>query len=89
MEEKKASGETDTTCKKEKEEEQKLDPILPETNFPWAKAVHKLPQSLKGEGWLQFSEVHHYMPLSLWLIIINMYRGKDVRNIIIMVVVVM
>ena len=81
MEEEKTSEEADTACKREKEDgEQKLDPILPETNFPWAKAVHKLPQSPKGQGWLQFSEVHHYMPLSLWLIVINMYRGKDVRE---------
>ena len=71
---------TATTERREKEEveQQKLDLILPETNYPWARAVHRLPRSSKGEGWLQFSEVHHYMPLSLWLIIINMYRGKAV-----------
>ena len=71
-----------TTNRREKEEvaQQKLDLILPETNYPWARAVNRLPRSSKGEGWLQFSEVHHYMPLSLWLIIINMYRGKAVSG---------
>ena len=71
-----------TTKRREKEEvaQQKLDLILPETNYPWARAVNRLPRSSKGEGWLQFSEVHHYMPLSLWLIIINMYRGKAVSG---------
>jgi hypothetical protein len=71
-----------TVKRREKEEaaQKKLDLILPETNYPWARAVHRLPQSSKGDGWLQFSEVHHYMPLSLWLIIINMYRGKAVSS---------
>ena len=67
--------------RREKEEDkQKLDLILPETNYPWARAVSRLPQSSKGEGWLQFSEVHHYMPLSLWLIVIKLYRGKAVST---------
>ena len=57
---------------------QSVDLILPEINFPWAKVVHKLPQSSKGEGWVQFSDLHHHMPLSLWLIMVKVYRGSAV-----------
>ena len=72
-----ADGEMDTI---KRGKEKKTDSILPETNFPWAKAVDKLPQSSKGEGWVQFSELHHRIPLSLWLILIKMYKGVAVSD---------
>lgn len=54
------------------------DIILSETNFPWAKVVSKLPVCSKGEGWIRFNDIHHYMPLSLWLILIKIYKGNSV-----------
>ena len=77
-------GESLVAVKEKKErEEHGLDSILPETNFPWAKAVQRLPRfpsAPREDGWLRFSEVHHYMPLSLWLIIMKMYSGQAVGS---------
>ena len=58
--------------------EESSDIILSETNFPWAKVVSKLPVCSKGEGWIRFNDIHHYMPLSLWLILIKIYKGNSV-----------
>ena len=54
---------------------------LPESSFPWAKVVQRLPLSPKGEGWVQFSQLHHHLPLSLWLILIKVYKGIDVSDV--------
>ena len=60
--------------------ERLYESILPETNFPWAKAVRKLPLSSKGRGWIEFTQLHNHMPLSLWLVMMKMYSGSAVSG---------